>query len=1338
MTGYTRDEFDKVVGDKYTNIVAEEDRAAFLSFAQTLGRAPGIESLEYRMVGKNGKSIYVSDTMESILDDDGIMRGYSSVTDITPLKEKQKELAEERERYHDLYLQSRVNEQRFRMIGNYTGIVFYEYDLENQRILSMENTEHLLGYAASEVIAGFEHHRKGDERTIPPIIHPEDWAVIERDTARLMESRESHCEIRIRRKNGAILWCILNRYLLIEGAGATKRSVGCIINTEREHRQTEKLRQQLAMDPMTKLRNKSATFKAIAKTLENHGLCNHALLAIDLDNFKQANDQLGHAMGDEILMAFAKKMERLFGETDILARVGGDEFIVFIPAVTSQGEVRRKANQLVSIVKSEIGMQSAGIDISASVGIAFSEESMDVNDLFLNADLALYDAKHKGKGQVSIYDGKHIVAPEYNQLNLLEGCVNGGVGIYKVHPEWMETTYCSEGLPELIGYQTDDVTHRSHRNAWEHIYSGDLDKVKQAMNRCIACQKQVDVIFRMQHKEGAIVWVQALAEVISIEDGCPMVHVVFNNMSRHMALYNDVLDASDAIIHLSDMNTMEVLYANTAATKSARRKPGSYLGQKCYQWFAHRETPCEDCHIDVIRREGISSHEHYWDMDGRYYTMTGKALDWEGRKVFAEYVTDITDLKKAQESLVQYNTQLKKQYDDTVRSFLNNQDGYITLIQYDLEEDRIVRVEERNEQRRFFSLGMNHKEILDVFNQLIPGTENREPLKTNLHPQKLKALYQQGDREDQAYLELRLPGIGLLYVQCLVTLRKEPVCGHISAFIRLIDQSSKAASEAIIEKLVPQSYESIGLIDKVTGAYHLYLEDEKNSLAWHPDYDGAVMAYFQENKLVPQENDHTAITLHRVVDALNKAPLYEQYGEIITADGTRRHKKMMFSHLNDKKSVIMYCRQDVTDVLAEEQKTRERLTTALQMAEMGNRSKETFLAKMSHDMRTPMNTVLGLVALTENVASEPEMVLENLDKIKEASKEMLALVNDILDRTMMDSGTLVLKQEPYHYMEFLEALKSVIAPMCQKKNITLSFETVKRAITIFVDKQRLNQVFLHILINAVKFTPPGGEISYYTDNVTLENGYISVDYYIKDTGIGMSKAFQERMFEPFAQEDTTITPEYQGSGLGLSIVKNMVALMGGTLTVSSTKGVGTVVKIHLTFKLVSKDARIDVMEPRPVPAPVIKKTLAGKHILLVEDNPLNAVITAKLLEVKGIHVTCAENGRVAVERFKESAPGFYAAILMDIRMPVMNGLEATRGFYAAILMDIRMPVMNGLEATRAIRHLPRPDALIVPIIALTANAYDTDKAASYAAGMNAHLAKPVEPQRLYGALEEKL
>lgn len=377
-----------------------------------------------------------------------------------------------------------------------------------------------------------------------------------------------------------------------------------------------------------------------------------------------------------------------------------------------------------------------------------------------------------------------------------------------------------------------------------------------------------------------------------------------------------------------------------------------------------------------------------------------------------------------------------------------------------------------------------------------------------------------------------------------------------------------------------------------------------------------------------------------------------------------------------------------------------------------------FFSRMSHDMRTPMNGILGMIELTEQ-ASDMDEVKKNMAKAKSAGSYMLSLVNDTLDLQRLENGRLQFHPQIVSIKEFVDNLSGMVIPSAEQKEITMTLNAGELTLDGYVrlDPVRVKQVFVNILSNAIKFTPKGGSITVEVERLGRDENVTHNKISIRDTGIGMSEEFiKKNLYKPYSQEQNTMTNMYAGSGLGLAITKNLVDLMGGRMEVQSKVGEGTTFSVYLDFTYVEADTVLESRQTRDRQQSLVQSALKDKHILICEDHPLNAEIARRLLEKVGCVVIIAENGQAGVERFSSAA----------------------EGTFDAILMDIRMPVMDGITAAKTIRKLNRADAAAIPIIAMTANAYDSDVQQSKEAGMNAHLAKPIDPQTLYETIIDKI
>ena len=376
---------------------------------------------------------------------------------------------------------------------------------------------------------------------------------------------------------------------------------------------------------------------------------------------------------------------------------------------------------------------------------------------------------------------------------------------------------------------------------------------------------------------------------------------------------------------------------------------------------------------------------------------------------------------------------------------------------------------------------------------------------------------------------------------------------------------------------------------------------------------------------------------------------------------------------------------------------------ALQSAERASKAKTDFLSNMSHDIRTPMNAIIGITTLMKNELHQPEKLAEHLGKLETSGQLLLGIINNILDMSRIESGKTTLNVEKMNLPQQVSQLDSIIRQQAGQRRQTFTVNTHLQHENVLADPNRLNQVLMNILSNAVKYTPKGGHIRLEVEELPRNEHFARYRFVVQDDGIGMSEEFQKTLFDPFTREEKSGTNKVQGTGLGMAITKSIVDLMGGTIHVESTPGKGTRFEVVLEFPI---DAEADTVQEAQV-LPEEEETaspLSGMKFLCAEDNAINAEILELLLESKGAHCKIYPNGQEIVDAFASVKPGEYDMILMDVQMPVMDGLEATR----------------------RIRNGENPLGRIIPILAMTANAFLEDMQKSKEAGMDVHLSKPVD------------
>ena len=389
--------------------------------------------------------------------------------------------------------------------------------------------------------------------------------------------------------------------------------------------------------------------------------------------------------------------------------------------------------------------------------------------------------------------------------------------------------------------------------------------------------------------------------------------------------------------------------------------------------------------------------------------------------------------------------------------------------------------------------------------------------------------------------------------------------------------------------------------------------------------------------------------------------------------------------------------------------TTKREMDALDKAEIASRAKSSFLFNMSHDIRTPMNAITGFTTMAKKHLDDKEKIEDYLNKIETAGNQLLALINQVLEMSRIESGKIVLSEQKADVLERATITRTIYSEQAEANGIkfTVAAKNIQHS-RVITDADRMKQITTNIIGNALKYTPEGGSVDYCIEETACSiPGYGNYVFTVRDTGIGMSPEFLSHIFDEFSRENSSTVSKIQGTGLGMSIVKQLTDLLGGTINIQSEKGCGTTISVSVPMKwdvettaAVKKDGAANHM------------SLDGMKILLVEDNEMNREIAEEILSENGMIIETAEDGDIAVDMVRNAAPGQY-----DL-----------------ILMDVQMPRMNGYEATRAIRALEDSEKASIPIIAMTANAFEEDRLNALAAGMNEHLAKPIDIVKLVNTL----
>lgn len=492
-------------------------------------------------------------------------------------------------------------------------------------------------------------------------------------------------------------------------------------------------------------------------------------------------------------------------------------------------------------------------------------------------------------------------------------------------------------------------------------------------------------------------------------------------------------------------------------------------------------------------------------------------------------------------------------------------------------------------------------------------------------------------------------------------------------------------TEAFVEYSSSEEYKNLGIETQGANFFELSRRNME-ALIYPEDRDRFMAVFSRERVLKIIERDGHFTTKYRLM--LDGIPTYVSM------------KATLLENRNERRLII-----GLTNIDAQMKREEE---FRKHMADARTRAKNDFLANMSHDIRTPMNAIVGYTNIAKSHWDEPTVVADALDKIGSSSHFLLSLINDILDISKIESGKMQLSLAACDLRDIFRRIEDITALQAKNKSITITYshDTVHHC-KVMADDLRIEQVLINITGNAIKYTPEGKSVELIAEELgATEDKKIKYRFIVRDTGIGISEEYLPHIFESFTREEKTTVNRVQGTGLGLAITAKVVEMMGGVISVKSKLGEGSEFTVELALEPSEPDedtAEADEMQPT---------VLNGKRVLLVEDNAINAEIATIILEQYGIAVDHAENGRIGADKVK----------------------IAEAGHYSAVLMDIQMPVMNGYEATRAIRSFSGEYYQTLPIIAMSANAYDEDIQASLDAGMNAHIAKPFQPADLIKTL----
>ena len=779
-------------------------------------------------------------------------------------------------------------------------------------------------------------------------------------------------------------------------------------------------------------------------------------------------------------------------------------------------------------------------------------------------------------------------------------------------------------------------------------------------------------------------------------------------------LYQTILNETQTGVVAHDTRTGEIFYANDRLKEIYKvegdienLEPDSFLMQE-------RGKKHLDLDYEALRKGASNEAIEYHD-SGRIYQVKGRIIDWYGREAYVEYLFDVTDSKHFSEQLQLEHEELQRKYqeemlyrekaisDDIISSSrINLSHGYV--------EEMRIGTQDGYEKKYHYAMDLISR-IVAFTNQVWLSEEQN----LNMSAPIMLRRFLQGERAFSEEFMAELKDGRHVWLRSEAKIVQRPETAEIIAFCYNRNITKEKILTNILERIMEFDYDEIFTIDSLNGQVSLmatgrYVLDEQME---EGDYAQELANLkLRAGSKADAKKIETELQIANILEKLKKEPVFITEVSLMSKNGKARLKQLRFIYLNETLGTLLFTITDIDDMVQAEKQKKEELEGALQVAEEANATKMRFLANMSHEIRTPMNVIIGLASIIREESGNQEKVLENTDRLESTSKYLLTLLNDVLDMARVETGSVTLNKYEFSRSAYWQTINTIAESQAKAAEVNYVFEYEEDKQDKYIgDAVRLQQILINLINNAIKFTPKGGTVTVRSKQIETVNRRVRLQMQVEDTGIGMSKEFLPKVFQAFAQEHDANTSSYGGSGLGLSIAKNFARMMGGDITVESEEGVGTIFTVEVWLDLAIEKQENGVEEEQVD----VVDFFQGKRILLVEDHPLNTVVARRLLEKQKMEVIHAENGQEALDAFLGSAVGEFDAILMDVRMPVMDGITATQ----------------------KIRALEREDAKGIPIIAMTANAFDEDKQHTHEAGMNAHLAKPIEPRMLYDTLAQQ-
>ena len=905
----------------------------------------------------------------------------------------------------------------------------------------------------------------------------------------------------------------------------------------------------------------------------------------------------------------------------------------------------------------------------------------------------------------------------------------GGIAVirFDMAKKQMLPEYISEGFAAMTGMSTDEAYALYKNDATAGVHPDDLDYIIGRLNQHL--KKHLDTcesIYRLRKKDGSYIWIKNNSSLILRPNEIPLIYAVYSDITKEIAAqnklrqkYNDLLLrqqnyplSNEILSGYCDITANRILRIYDKTGIDPLQKFG-FERQNFFKGLATLiESPEERQHFlntflnaPLLEKfaQGINSQElecfirmpH--DNSGHYLKCVINMIESpdNGHTIGVLSVLDLTQFKIND----QISMHLAHAHYDFIATCDFNSDSYQLF--FTNSKANLMPPEQ----------GSYSKNIV-AFLQTFTVPKDREFCMEMFDPANMqRRLYHENSYSFHYSLKDEQ---GHIYTKNMIVFLIDQRLNKVG--MARADITDYVREQRALLNTLAYTFEQLSIINLVTKEFTMYTRKSvlQNLSPYKcADFNRALHKLsLPYTKLAADETAAEKFSLPVILSRLAEKPQgYEFTLPYLANDGSEKNKQINVLWGDEGHHTICLVRCDVTDIISAEKNSRSVLQNALDLAQEANRAKTDFLSAMSHDIRTPMNAIIGMTDLALDDLDNRQHLSEYLDIIKSSSSHLLTLINDILDMSRIEKGKLKLARTSFNLSVEIDRFCSRYQLLMDKNSLNFLHNAELLHCNCIGDTAQLQRIWDNLVSNACKFTPPGGTVTFSACELPSDNERLGwYKFTISDTGIGIDSESLQHLFDPFFRSSDVISKHIEGSGLGLAIVKNIVDYKGGTISVTSRQGEGTTFTVTLPL-------HFDTAAEHPVEKPThtfgsADFDFSGKSLLLAEDHPINQKVAELILEKTGAAVTIVENGLQCTELFTGSA----------------------KGSFDAILMDIQMPVMNGYEAAQAIRSSTHPQSATIPIIAMTANAFAEDIKNALSAGMNAHIAKPIDPQKLYETL----